>query len=417
LVKQADIGWRITQLRPDMELQTGTDNPLTRCSVAIAAGLAFAWLGCVAAMWLQHIWIVDAQGKPIFTDFLEVWVAGRTALHGAAAAAYDPVLHHAAQAEAAGHPLQGFLWWHYPPLFLLVAAALALLPYVVAFIIWVVTTLVAYAATVGAIAKSRMAALVACSVPAVFVNTVVGQNGCFTAALIGGALLNLETRPVLAGAFLGLLTYKPQMGLLFPLVLVATGRWRAFISACIATILAIAVPWSVFGGNTFRAFLHFLPRASNSLLAHGAAGWNKLQTVYGTARWLGFDDFPASLLQSAAALAAAVAVVWLWRRDISFGLKAAALATASLVATPYLYMYDFPILAVPLAFLFRDRAFDRIEMAGIAFAYLCILGFACGVFAIPVGTLAIAAVGALILRRTVQHDAVPAHTSLAMQVA
>src|ERR1700679_1556729 len=143
--------------RPDMQLQTKNDSALAKCAVAISAGLAFAWLGCLVAMWIQHNWILDAQRKPNFTDFLEVWVAGRTALRAAPAATYDPVLHHAAQVAAVGHPLQGFLWWHYPPLFLLVAAALALMPYVVAFIIWDAATLVCFAATIAAIARSRIA--------------------------------------------------------------------------------------------------------------------------------------------------------------------------------------------------------------------------------------------------------------------
>ncbi len=400
-----------------MDLQSGKDDVLTKCAVAIAGGLAFAWLACLILMASRHSWILDGQGKPIFTDFLEVWVAGSSALHGAAAAAYDPSLHHDAQVAFVGHALKGFLWWHYPPLFLLVAATLALMPYVAAFVAWSASTLVCFAATIAAIAGRRMAALVACGIPAVFINTMVGQNGCFTAALIGGALVNLETRPVLAGAFLGLLTYKPQMGLLFPLVLVATGRWRAFFSACAATALAIVVPWFIFGGDTFRAFLHFLPRASDSLLTHGAAGWNKLQTIYGLARWLGCDNSPALLLQTAVTLASAVVVTWLWRRDVTFAIKAAALATAVFAATPYIYMYDFPIIAVPLAFLFRDRAFDRVELAGIAFANLCILAFACGLLTIPIGPFAVAAVAALIARRATLHVAMPARTSLAMQVA
>ena len=401
-----------------MDQQSGKDGILTKCSVAAASGLAFAWLVCLVMMLLQHLWILDAQGSPLFTDFLEVWVAGRSALHGAAAAAYDPALHHAAQVAVAGHALKGFLWWHYPPLFLLVAAALALLPYVAAFVVWDAVTLAGFAASVAAIARNRMAALVACGIPAVFVNAVVGQNGCFTAALIGGALLNLEARPVLAGAFLGLLTYKPQMGLLFPLVLVATGRWRAFFSACAASAFAIVLPWCVFGEDTFRAFLHFLPRASDSLLTHGAAGWNKLQTIYGLARWLGCDNFPASLLQAGVTLAAAVAVIWLWRRrDVTFELKAAALAAAVFAATPYIYMYDFPILAIPLAFLFRDHAFDRVELAGIALANLSILAFACGILTIPVGPFAVAATVLLIARRATQNSAAPAPAALAMQVA
>ena len=60
-----------------------------------------------------------------------------------------------------------------------------------------------------------------------FNNTLVGQNGFLTAALIGGTLYLMPVRPVLAGICLGLLTYKPQYGLLFPIVLVAAGHWRA----------------------------------------------------------------------------------------------------------------------------------------------------------------------------------------------
>jgi arabinofuranan 3-O-arabinosyltransferase len=401
---------------PGMNQQTEGDRA-TKYGVAIAAGLAFAWLGCLVAMSVPHLWMLDAQGRPTFTDFLEVWVAGRSALHGAAAAAYDPVLHHAAQVEAAGHALKGFLWWHYPPLFLLVAAPLALMPYAAAFITWDLVTLAGFAATIAAIARTRIAALIACGIPAVFVNAVVGQNGGLTAILIGGALLSLEARPILAGLFIGLLTYKPQMGLLFPLVLVATGRWRAFVSACAATLLAIAVPSVIFGVDTVRAFLHFLPQASDSLLNHGAAGLNKLQTIYSLARCLGWSYLPASLLQGTVTLAVAIAVVRLWRSKVTFAVKAAGLAAAVFAATPYLYMYDFPILAVPLAFLYRDRAFDHVELAGIALANLCLLVFACGIVAAPIGPLAVLFVGMLIVRRAMQQSGAAANNALIMQAA
>lgn len=392
-------------------------NP-AKLAAAVAGGFAIAWAACLAQMLAMHSWILNAHGKPIVTDFLEVWVAGRTTLAGAAASAYDPKLHHAAQAAAAGHDFHGFLWWHYPPLVLFLAAALGLMPYLPAFLVWVGSTLACYLAAIAAIARSRVAALLACAMPAVFINAVAGQNGCFTAALIGVVLLNLETRPILAGAFLGLLTYKPQFGILFPLVLVATGRWRAFASAGVVAALAILLPWGVFGGETIRAFVHFLPRASQSLLVNGDAGWNKLQTVYGFTRWLGWQNLPASVLQSTVSIATAVALVWLWRRrDVSYALKAAGLATAVLCATPYLYMYDLPILVLPLAFLHRERAFDTFELAGIALAGACLLTFTFGVLVIPVGTFAVAIVAALIVRRAAEETRVSVPGRAALQAA
>ncbi|HEX4079683.1 MAG TPA: glycosyltransferase family 87 protein [Rhizomicrobium sp.] len=400
-----------------MNTRFGKDFTVEKLSAALAAGFAFAWLICLLMMLQRHSWILDTHGKPIVTDFLEVWVAGRTTLHGAAASAYDPGLHHAAQVAAAGHAFHGFLWWHYPPVVLFVAAALALLPYLPAFLLWVASTLACFAVTVAAIARTRMAALLACAMPAVFINAIAGQNGYFTATLIGCTLLNLETRPVLAGVFLGLLTYKPQFGILFPLVLAATGRWRAFATAAAVAAVMVLVPWAVFGSETLRAFAHFLPRAGDSLLVHGSAGWNKLQTVYGFARWSGWGNLPASLLQGTVAIAVAGALVWLWRRNVPFGLKAAALATASMFATPYLYMYDFPLLVVAFAFLYRDRAFDRFELAGIAFANLCILAFTFGVLIIPIGALAAATTGGLIVRRAAQELAKPYAGHVALQAA
>lgn len=391
---------------PAMKTNSEIKFSFTTLAAAVAGGFAFAWLACLLMMLRQHSWILDKSGHPIVTDFIEVWVAGRTTLAGAAAAAYDPKLHHAAQVVLVGHKFHGYLWWHYPPAVLFLAAALALLPYVAAFLVWVASTLALFAATIAKIANMRLAALLACAMPAVFINAVAGQNGFLTATLIGLALVNLEVRPVMAGVFVGLLTYKPQFGILFPLVLAASGRWKTFFSAASVAAIAVLLPWAVYGGETIHAFLHYLPRAGDSLLVQGSAGWNKLQTVYGLLRWMGVASFPASAVQLTVCVSAAAAIVWLWRSALSFELKAAALATAVLFSTPYTYMYDLPILAVPLAFLYRERPFDGIELAGIAFANLCLLAFTCGVLVVPVGSAAAATVGFLVIRRVWKLQAV-----------
>ena len=375
-----------------------------KTSAAIAAGFACAWFACLVVMLRQHAWIVDQSGHPIVIDFLEVWVAGRTVLTSAASATYDPALHHAAQVAAAGHEFRGFLGWHYPPLYLFVAAGLGALPYSSAFLVWVAGTVAGFAASIAAIARSRMAAPIACAMPVVFINAVTGQNGCLTASLIGATLVTLERAPILSGALLGLLTYKPQFGILFPIVFAISGRWRAIAAATVVAGFAIVLPWAAFGADAFHAFLHFLPRTGDAVLVHGTVGWNKLQSIYGVARWLGCTNLSASVLQGGVGLAAAAALVWLWRRhDVPFERKAAALATAILLATPYLYMYDYAVLAVPIAFLFREQTFDRFELAAIGAANLLLLAFY--VFAVPVGPLAAAVVIVMIARRLARETA------------
>ena len=54
-------------------------------------------------------------------------------------------------------------------------------------------------------------------------------------------------------------------------------------------------------------------------------------------------------------LTASVAVVLalMWRSRVPYTLKAAALAVGTLLTTPYLFMYDLMVLAIPVAFLVR----------------------------------------------------------------
>jgi hypothetical protein len=353
-------------------------------------------------MFRSHDWIMASNGKPGVTDFLVFWLAGLAALKGAAAAAYDPQLHHAAEVAAVGHAFAGQLPWRYAPIFLFAVAPLALLPYLAAFLVWVGTTAAAFSLAISRIAGTRVALVLACATPAIFINAICGQNGPVTAVLIGGALLCLEKRPVLSGIFLALLTYKPQFGILFPLVLIAGGYWRALVAAVIATAAGTIASWAVFGAGTLYAFLHFLPITSNALLVHGANGFNKLQTVYGLVRWLGYGNVAAWAAQGTLIAVIAATLVWLWRRDVPFALKAAAFAAATLLATPHLYAYDFAVLIVSFAFLYRQRAFDMLEIVGIALANLCVGAFL--FFPTPIGLVAMVIAIALIARRVLQEE-------------
>src|SRR4051794_39536317 len=100
---------------------------------ALAGGLSLAYPAYLLLMFQSHDWIIAAHGRPAVTDFLVFWLAGKAALHGAAAAAYDPTIHHALEVAAAGHQFSGQLPWRYSPLFFFVVAPLALFPYLPAF--------------------------------------------------------------------------------------------------------------------------------------------------------------------------------------------------------------------------------------------------------------------------------------------
>jgi arabinofuranan 3-O-arabinosyltransferase len=319
----------------------------------IGLTLAVGYLIVLGGAYLNGHFLTDAQGRPIANDFVNVWAAGRLTLDGNPALAYDWPLHKAAEVRAVGYDFPDYYGWHYPPTFLFVAAALAALPYLAAAIVWLLASLSLYAATLGGILGSRAGVFLALGFPAALWNVTAGQNGFLTATLVGGTLGFLERRPALAGVFLGLLTYKPQFGLLFPIVLIADRRWRTIaIAAAVAVAMAV-LSWLAFGTSSWAAFLHGLPVTSRVVLGEGAADWYRLQSLFGLMRAHGAGESLAWIVQAIGALALAVALVALWRSRAAFELKAAGLAAGSLLATPYLYMYDLVVLAVAVAFLLR----------------------------------------------------------------
>src|SRR5262249_32601217 len=156
-----------------------------------------------------------------------------------------------------------------------------------------------------------------------------GQNGFLTTALIGGALGLLERHPVLAGGCLGLLTYKPQFGVLFPLVLVATGRWRAFFAAAAVALVLAALSWAAFGSGPWFVMAQTVAKANQLVLTDGGVGWNKLQSVFGLVRALGGGETLAWVIQGGGAITIAAALVVMWRSTVPYELKAAALAVGA----------------------------------------------------------------------------------------
>jgi hypothetical protein len=210
----------------------------------------------------------------------------------------------------------------------------------------------------------------------------------------------IERRPVLAGIFLGLLTYKPHLGLLFPLVLAASGHWRVFFVASIVGALMAALSWLAFGTVTWIAFFDSISHTSQAFLSDGWADWGKLQTLFGVTRTLGGSEALAWMLQGLLAAVTALIVCLIWRGRCGYDIKAAALGTGAMLATPYLYTYDLVVLAIPLAFLFRlgrRDGFLPCEWQGMALACLLVLVFP--FVTAPVGFAAVLVVAALILRR------------------
>lgn len=387
-------------------LVTDTTMPAAKSAIPPALLIGCLVLCILNAAMLQngftaHWWIFDENGLGIPTDFVNVWSAGRLVLDGHPALAYDWDIQKQVQVAVLGQSYPGNFAWHYPPPFLFVAATLAHFPYAVAFAGWAATSFLPYLAAMRAIVGRSFGLLLAAAFPVVFTNTLVGQNGFLTASLIGGTLVLLPKRPVLSGICLGLLSYKPQYGLLFPLVLIAASQWRVFVTAGVVAVLMAALSWFAFGTESWQAFVHWMPMFNQAFLVEGRAPWGKLQSIFGLTRYFGGPESLAWTLQWVVSATVAVVLAALWRsRDVRYELKAAGLAAGALLVTPYLFLYDEMVLAIAVAFVVRvgvEEGFERHELPalGLVAALLMIFPF----LGAPTGFGATLVVAALLAHR------------------
>ncbi|MGA2056411.1 MAG: glycosyltransferase family 87 protein [Bradyrhizobium sp.] len=337
---------------------------LIGCLVLCAINVAMLQNG-----YTGHWWIFDENGLGIPTDFVNVWSAGRLVLDGHPELAYDWDIQKQVQVAVLGQSYEGNFAWHYPPPFLFVAAVLAHFPYAVAYIGWAAASFLPYLATIRAIVGRHFGLLLAAAFPVVFTNTLVGQNGFLTASLIGGTLVLMPRWPVLSGICLGLLSYKPQYGLLFPLVLIAAAQWRVFFTAGVVAVLMAMLSWLAFGTESWQAFFHWMPMFNKAFLVEGRAPWGKMQSIFALTRYFGGSESFAWMLQWIMSATVAILLGLLWRdRKVQYPLKAAALVAGTLLVTPYLFLYDEMVLAIAVAFLVRiglDEGFERYELPAL----------------------------------------------------
>jgi arabinofuranan 3-O-arabinosyltransferase len=365
------------------------------CFVLFVLNLSF-----FPAAYFSHLWIYDQSGSGVPTDFVNVWAAGRLALEGHAAQAWDWDIQKQVELALLKKDFIGYFAWHYPPPFLFVASLLAHFPYAVAFSGWALVSLLPYLAVMRAIIGRTFGLVLAVGFPVVFNNALVGQNGFLTAALIGGTLFLMPARPVLSGICLGLLSYKPQYGLLFPLVLIAASQWTTFIAAAVVAVAMALASWLAFGTESWQAFFHWMPNFSQAFLTEGKAPWWKLQSIFSLVRYFGGGEQLAWIFQCIMSASVAVGLVTMWRSRVDYSWKAASLAAGTLLITPYLFMYDLMVLAIPVAYLVRNglvSGFRSYELPALACAYASIITFI--ILGLPLGLLATLIVVVLILCR------------------
>ncbi len=339
-------------------------------------------------------------GKPYLSgDFFALWSYPKVAFARSAVELYEAGKLHEAQL-ALGMSPQEQAPFPYPPTFLLALWPLRLLSYNAAYVGWVgVTLLLCLLANCAGARGKRFITFATLIAPSTTACLVCGQSGFLLAALLVGGLRLLPHRPILAGMLFGLLTYKPQFGILLPVALVAAGQWRCIAAACATTAGLVAVTIAAFGASAWEACWRALPAYAawfDALMAENPF----MPTVLTNLQRLGAPPEVAQAAQAGAALAAAIVVWRAWRQQSRLAVPA--LLAATCLATPHAFVYDLPLLSSAV-FLFaahRLRSTGSLLLPEIAVLVLVLAIPATVAFPncrMPVSTIAIGLFLALIL--------------------
>ncbi len=339
---------------------------------------------------------IDRNGFLLGTDFLSFWAASNLLLHGGSV--YDVAAHLAQQREMyAGQ--SGYTAFFYPPPFLLLCWPIAVFGYFPALVIWLAATGAAYWIAVRAW-LGRLPWYAFAAFPPVWYTITHGQTAFLSAALLGGACwLIAGKRSFLGGVLLGLAVFKPQFGLLFPLVLIASRQWRALAGAGFSAVSLSLLATLAFGPQIWGEWLGVMHTAQTALDS-GVIGFAKLQSPLAAARLLGAAPEVANVVQFCVTFSVATVLTHrAWRYGFTLEL-AAALLVGALLATPFVLDYDLALLAFPLALLASRPTLPWERIAtGAGFVVVAIARPMAALTAIPTAPFVLLLLFVLLIRR------------------
>ena len=328
---------------------------LQRRSLLVAA------LGVIPAVWTAWLlWIAPIDGLTAdrtalaTRDFSALWAAGKAAAEHSLALLSDPAGFNAYLRALFGPGMPSQIW-PYPPSILLLARPLAELPLGPSFVVYSALSAAALwlALSVGRVSPLARAAVLLS--PAVTTNALTGQNGALITAVLCAGLLLIDRRPLLSGLLLGAISIKPQFGLLLPICLLASARWRTALFGCVGSFTLACAAGYAFG---YTPWLDFLSRNQTVVSTYIGAPWQSdpAQLIFSSAfmasRALGAGLTAAYAIQSIVTCGCACAIWCIWR-DPRFDATHRTAATLPLIllAAPWVHTYDMPALAVSVVLL------------------------------------------------------------------
>lgn len=297
----------------------------------------------------------DFRDFVLGTDFLNTWMMGRATLTDAQPERNYRMPHYNAQLHAMLGPDYPLQQWSYPPPYVMAAAVFGALPYLIAL---AVLTVAGIAGLVWMLRRLRVrwgdCLTVLCS-PAGLLGVLCGQISLLATAAQLYCLQRMDRHPWRAGVVLGLLSVKPQLGLIYPFFLIATRRWKTFIAAALTVMLLVMLSLMVLGSAAWLAFLHEgLPAQSLYALENMAPIITAMvPTLYVDLRAFGLGHEVALMAQIMVACGVIAALFTPRFRALEPVAQWLFLALGGVLVTPYAMGYDWLFVSVAIV-LYAD---------------------------------------------------------------
>lgn len=306
--------------------------------------------------------LIDRVGQLKGADFLQFYVQGHLAARGAADVLYDAGAYAAATRQLVPEAVEVFPPV-YPPHVSVLFAPFSLLSYGWAVVAWSVLSIALYAAACAVVWRRCPAlrphgptvAWLAAGSPAFFNLVGHGQTTSLVVAALVGMFVALDAkRPLVAGLLLGLLAYKPQVGIAAGVTLIAARHWSAVLGAAIGVALSVGLGWLYWGPAPWLAYLEVLARPGEltSIVEQKLHHSHSLRTW-----WALLIPWPPVALTLYVVSAAWVLrhTIAVWRGGASLAWRFAVLLLATVLVSPHVFVYDLVILA-PTFLILADRA-------------------------------------------------------------
>lgn len=332
-----------------------------------------------AVTFIAYVWTIDWRGAiprdgttlAVGRDFLNFWMYGRAAFTADPGRFYDLAAYHQAIRDLLGMELSGQNW-SYPPSVMWLAAPFGQLNYLAALACWTLTGVAVFVAVARKHVPDWRILFPVVLSPAALFCLISGQSAFLTAAMMIAIFALLDRRPVAAGVLIGLLTVKPQLGILFPFMLIASGRWRVFIAAAVTALALAGATAATFGPEVWIAFVSKgLPVQGLVLSDPDRIATPFYPTIFMNLRGLDLSAAAAMSVQSVFSALAIGAVIWAFRfrRNADPPQMLALFLACSATASPYLLAYDLLPLTFAAVALLAGSSLDAPGRRLVQLAY------------------------------------------------